>query len=209
MAAPRSRGLDEPWAEASRGRAGGSRRGTQTNKVRHATTVLDLTAPPQPGGDAFYCLGMATSGADAPARRYDVRHREVTAASPAEVWAWYANPDRWRRWDGGVASVELDGPFATGTRGHLRLPNGRRGRLRLLDVRAGAAFTDRVRLPLLTITTQHELVPQGSGCEIVHTVRLGGTLARFFPRLMALPVRRSLPTSVAQLAFLAARETVS
>lgn len=152
---------------------------------------------------------MASSGADAPARRHDVSHREITAASPAEVWAWYADTDRWRRWDGGVAAVELDGPFASGTRGHLRLPNGRRGRLRLLEVRDGAGFTERVRLPLLTITTRHELVPQEVGCEIVHTVRLGGTLARFFPRLMALPVRRSLPASVAQLAFLAARETVA
>ncbi len=135
-------------------------------------------------------------------------HRETTAATAEDVWRWYADVDRWRRWDGGVQAVELDGPFETGTRGHVVLPNGRRGKLRLLDVTPDTAFTDVVRLSLLKLTTQHELTPTALGTEITHTVRVTGLLARFFPRLMVIPVRRALPASVAQLAFLAAREPV-
>jgi hypothetical protein len=87
------------------------------------------------------------------------------------------------------------------------LPNGRRGRLRLLDVTPGQSFTDVVRLPLLVVRTHHVIAPVGAGTEVTHTVQLRGLLARFFPRLTMIPVSRSLPTSVAQLAFLAARGT--
>jgi hypothetical protein len=151
---------------------------------------------------------MASSSSRSSRRIPEVSHRETTAAAPAAIWAWYADVDRWRRWDGGVTAVELDGPFASGTRGRVTLPNGRRGRLRLLDVRAGEAFTDVVKLPLLKVSTRHELTGVGLGTEITHTVRLGGMLAMFFPRLMTIPIRRALPASVAQLAFLAAHESV-
>ena len=138
-----------------------------------------------------------------------VTHAETTKASPATVWTLYSDVDQWRRWDGGVTTVTLHGPFATGTRGNVTLPNGRRGRLRLLDVREGAAFTDVVRLPFLTVRTRHNLDATHDGTTITHTVTLSGGLARLFPRLMTIPVRSALPASVAQLAFLAAHDPVS
>jgi carbon monoxide dehydrogenase subunit G len=143
------------------------------------------------------------------ARVSEVSHRETTAATTADVWRWYADVDRWRRWDGGVQSVELDGPFETGTRGHVILPNGRRGRLTLLDVTPGTTFTDVVKLSLLKLTTRHELTATALGTEITHTIAVTGLMARFFPRLLTIPIRRALPASVAQLAFLAAREPVA
>lgn len=144
-----------------------------------------------------------------PSSRSQVSHAETTAAPPAAVWSWYADPGRWPRWDTGLAAVELDGAFASDTRGRVTLPGGRRGRLRLHDVEPGTSFTDVVSLPLLRITTAHTLTAVGPRTRIEHTVALGGALARLFPRLMSQPVRRALPVSVARLARLAARETVA
>lgn len=128
----------------------------------------------------------------------------TTSASPAEVWAWYADVARWPRFDGGYRSVELRGPFADGTRGTVVLANGRTAPLRLRDVQEPGSFTDVLRLRGLTVTTRHRLEPAGSGTRITHTVALGGFFGRMFPRLTALPVVSSLPASVNRLARLAA-----
>lgn len=135
-----------------------------------------------------------------------VSHTETTRASAADVWAWYADVTRWPRFDAGVRSVDLSGPFASGTKGTVVLPNGRTVPIRLRDVHEGASFTDVQRLRGVTVTTHHRLDPDGPSTRITHTVSLGGFLGRLFPRLTTIPVRSSLPASVAQLAVLAARE---
>lgn len=136
----------------------------------------------------------------------EVSHSETTRASAAEVWAWYADVARWPQFDGGVGSVELAGPFASGTRGKVTLSNGRAVPIRLREVQDGRSFTDVQRLRGVTVTTRHLLEPDGAVTRITHTVSLGGFLGRMFPRLTAIPVRSSLPASVTRLAALAARE---
>lgn len=137
----------------------------------------------------------------------EISHSETTRASAADVWAWYADVARWPRFDGGVRSVQLSGPFASGTKGTVVLPNGRKVRIRLLDVHELRSFTDVQRLRGVTVTTHHRLDPDGASTRITHTVSLGGFFGRLFPRLTMVPVRSSLPASVAQLAVLAARES--
>jgi len=138
-----------------------------------------------------------------------VSHSETTRATPAEVWRWYADTSRWPRWDGGVRSVDLAGRFASGTRGTVLLPNGRRARLRLRDVVEPERFTDVVKLRGITVITAHHVLPEGPFTRVTHDVRLGGLLGRLFPHLIAAPVRRTLPATVAHLAFLAARDAAA
>jgi carbon monoxide dehydrogenase subunit G len=138
-----------------------------------------------------------------------VSHSETARATPAEVWAWYADVSRWPRWDGGIRDVTLNGPFASGTRGTVTLANGRKSKVRLLDVEDNSRFTDRVKLRGITVTTIHRIEPDGVFTRITHDVVLGGLLGRLFPRLIAIPVRRTLPATVAQVAFLAARDASS
>lgn len=136
----------------------------------------------------------------------EISHSETTRASTADVWAWYADVTRWPRFDGGVRSVQLSGPFASGTKGSVVLPNGRKVPIRLREVHEGRSFTDVQRLRGVTVTTHHRLDPEGALTRITHTVSLGGVFGRLFPRLTTIPVRSSLPASVARLAVLAARE---
>jgi hypothetical protein len=135
-----------------------------------------------------------------------ISHSETTRASAADVWAWYADVTRWPRFEGGVQSVQLSGPFASGTKGTAVLPNGRKVRIRLRDVHEGVSFTDVQWLRGVTVTTHHRLDPEEASTRITHTVSLGGVFGRLFPRLTTIPVRSSLPVSVARLAVLAARE---
>ncbi|HEY5334825.1 MAG TPA: SRPBCC family protein [Mycobacteriales bacterium] len=137
----------------------------------------------------------------------EISHSETTRTSAADVWAWYADVTRWPRFDGGVRSVQLSGPFASGTKGSVVLPNGRKVPIRLRDVHEGMSFTDVQRLRGVTVTTQHRLDPDGASTRITHTVSLSGFFGRLFPRLTTIPVRSSLPASVARLAVLASRDT--
>lgn len=130
-------------------------------------------------------------------------HSATTRAVPAEVWAWYADVTRWPQYEGGIRSVRLHGPFASGTRGRVVLANGASAGLRLKDVHEDSGFTDVQRLRGVTVTTEHRLDVVGGATRITHTVTVGGVFGRLFPRLTLVPVRAALPATVARLASLA------
>ncbi len=46
------------------------------------------------------------------------------AASPGRVWQLRADVAGWPRWNAGVAAARLLGPFATGSRFEMQLPDG-------------------------------------------------------------------------------------
>lgn len=51
-------------------------------------------------------------------------HTETTSASPAQLWAHYAEPATWPEWDHETAAVTVEGPLAVGTRGTLKPVKG-------------------------------------------------------------------------------------
>lgn len=74
-----------------------------------------------------------------------------THAKAAQIWALWADPALRPRWDEGVASVTLAGPFATGTTGVKKTASGRDARFALMDVSVESGFWERTRLPLVTL----------------------------------------------------------
>jgi hypothetical protein len=38
-----------------------------------------------------------------------------TAANPTRVWQLFADVARWKEWNAGIESIEMHGPFSTGT----------------------------------------------------------------------------------------------
>jgi len=83
-----------------------------------------------------------------------------TSASPARVWSILADVPRWPRWNAGIDTIELHGPFATGTSFSMRLP-GEDIPLRsvLLDVAAHERFVDETLVGDVRVVVSHEIVP--------------------------------------------------
>jgi hypothetical protein len=113
------------------------------------------------------------------------RTRPVTA-SPAAVWdRCYADAGAWPEWNPELASAELQGPFAAGSRARVRFRTGLRLQFRLIEVEAGRVFTDEARLPGARLGHRHLLDPHEDGTLLRNTIYFEGPLAWLWSRAMS------------------------
>jgi hypothetical protein len=97
-----------------------------------------------------------------------------TAATPAAVWALWADPGTWPSWDPAVVSVALDGDFEQGAAGTMVLTGGIEVPVTLEVVEPGRRYLDQLTMGDLVIRIDHVVEPAGSGAEItVGTVITG------------------------------------
>jgi hypothetical protein len=98
-----------------------------------------------------------------------------TTASVERVWSIYRDLAHWPRWDHGLASYQLDGPFAEGTAGRVQPVGGPELPFTLIHVEEGHSFVDRTPLgPETAIISRHELTHLASGAQITHIVEIEG-----------------------------------
>lgn len=134
---------------------------------------------------------------------WSFEHTETTTASPAELWARYAEPVRWPEWDDEISNVTMDGVMAAGARGTLKPAKGPATPFTFTEVTPGIAFTDVSRLPLARLTFTHLIEPVGNGCRFTHGVRITGPLSPLFARVLGRRVATTLPAAMRKLAKLA------
>lgn len=101
----------------------------------------------------------------------------VSAASPAEIWAWYADSTRTPNWDHLVSRRTISGPFATGTNGSNRGGGGLSFPFTFTEVVTNNHYIEVTRLPLATLTATHVLTPLANGTRIDHALIIAGPLA--------------------------------
>jgi hypothetical protein len=119
---------------------------------------------------------------------------EVTVTSdPERVFALYENVANWKQWDPDVASSSISGPFAAGTTGKLKPTNGPEAKIKIVSVEKNKSFTVQSRLPLCTMTFEHELFPVKGATRVVHRVSFNGPLSFFFGRVVGNQIRKGLP----------------
>ena len=53
---------------------------------------------------------------------WTVEHSIVTNAAPAAIHSLFADVATWPEWNKGIEWVTLDGPFAAGTHGQMKVP---------------------------------------------------------------------------------------
>lgn len=130
-------------------------------------------------------------------------HTETTSATPAQVWACYAEPTTWPEWDHEIAAVTLGGPMAVGTRGTLKPVKGPATPFTFTAVTPEAGFTDVSRLPLARLTFSHHIEAMATGCRFTHSVEISGPLSPVFARVIGKKIAARLPAAMRALARLA------
>ncbi len=130
-------------------------------------------------------------------------HAETTSGTPHQVWALYAEPATWPRWDHEIAAVTVEGPVAVGTRGRLKPVTGPAASFTFTEVTPGVGFTDVSRLPLARLTLAHHIEATASGSRFTHHVTITGPLAPLFARVLGKSLAASLPNAMRNLARLA------
>jgi hypothetical protein len=119
---------------------------------------------------------------------------EITInTSPERVFALYEDVANWKKWDPDVASSSIAGPFTAGTFGKVKPTKGPAANIELISVERNTSFTVRSKLPLCTITFEHELLGVGHFTRVVHRVSFHGPMSFFFGWVVGRQIRKALP----------------
>lgn len=120
-------------------------------------------------------VGLAGAALIFPSWQVDAS--EVSAATPAQIWAWYADTERTPNWDHLVVRRVINGPFATGPNGSNQGTGGPAFPWTFTDVRTNDHYTEVTRLYGATLTATHVLTPVAKGTRIDHALIVAGPLA--------------------------------
>jgi hypothetical protein len=110
---------------------------------------------------------------------WSYEHAKDTTAAPEEIWARWTDMPRWPEWNAGIASIEVDGPFAVGTRFRMTAPGEDEPvELMLVHIEPGAEFTDELDAGDFVVTTRHRLDHVADGLtRVVYRTEITGAAA--------------------------------
>lgn len=96
---------------------------------------------------------------------YEYEHTVEADAAPGAIWELYTDVAGWPRWDGSIVSMELDGPFASGTPATMTLEGMAPISSVLAEVEPERRFVDLSSVPEFGIEVrfEHHLAPRADG----------------------------------------------
>ena len=102
-----------------------------------------------------------------------------TSASPEAVWRTWSDTSTWQQWNPDIKSVNLDGPFATGTTGTMETGSGGKHNIRLDNVQANREFTlvSDIPMPATKAVFRCAIEPTPGGSRISQGVRITGLMS--------------------------------
>jgi Polyketide cyclase / dehydrase and lipid transport len=136
-------------------------------------------------------------------------HEVTTSAPPNAVWAVWTDVAGWGRWDKGLKSASLDGPFVTGARGTLTPLSGPNARFVVREVRQGESYRFTTALPFASLSVTRTIVSSGvssgqnASTVFRHDVRFDGLLGGFWAKRYGPGFRAALPPTMVGISTLA------
>jgi hypothetical protein len=118
---------------------------------------------------------------------------ETTATAEA-IWKIFRDVPGWKTWNAGIESIELEGPFVSGTWFTMKPPGQDAFRSRLIDVRENECFVDETRVGPLLVKVEHRIQSLGPQRTLVtyalaatgaDAAEIGPAIASDFPEVLA------------------------
>jgi hypothetical protein len=101
----------------------------------------------------------------------------VSTAPADKVWKIWSDTSTWGSWNPNVSSMELQGPFATGSTATMNTKAGQHHKMRLVDVQQGRSFVLETNvIPGTTFRFNCRVEPVGAETKISQTVEVKGPL---------------------------------
>ena len=125
-----------------------------------------------------------------------IEERIEINATPEQIFTFYENVSEWSSWDPDVQSSSIDGEFKTGAKGRLKPAKGPEAKIEFTEVTKNKSFTTISKLPLCTMSCEHELVSTSEGTEVAHKVVFSGLLSPLFGRLIGNGIKQGLPATM-------------
>jgi len=84
-------------------------------------------------------------------------HSIETTAAPEAIWRQWSDVDRWPEWNGDIERIELDGPFAAGSRITMVPVGDEPVELRIAEALEPELFVDEADLGEIVVRTIHRV----------------------------------------------------
>ncbi|WP_328964488.1 SRPBCC family protein [Streptomyces virginiae] len=129
-----------------------------------------------------------------------------TDATPEAIWRLWADVENWGAWNAEIQKIEIDGPFAAGTRITMTPPGEDPIPLRIAEVVEGELFVDEARFDGLLLRTVHRIDPIGQDrIRVVYRMEITGDGADEVGPQIGPGITADWPDTMAALAELALR----
>ena len=125
-----------------------------------------------------------------------IEERIKIKATPEQIFTIYENVSEWSSWDPDVQSSSIDGKFKAGAKGKLKPTKGPEAKIDFTEVTRNKSFTTTSKLPLCTMSFEHELASTSEGTEVTHKVAFSGLLSPVFGRLIGRGIKKGLPATM-------------
>lgn len=123
-----------------------------------------------------------------------------TTASPDKVWKVWADTSTWGEWNPNVTTMELHGPFQSGSSAVMNTPAGQHHQMKLVDVTPGRSFALETRvIPGTMFRFNCRIDPSGGKTKISQYVEVKGPLG-FLGFMFGPQVSKEFPTLLQNLA---------
>ena len=130
---------------------------------------------------------------------WSFEHTEQTTATPERLWAYYVDAVTVPLWDPLVAEIRRNGPFATGTTGTSKPPQGPRVKSLLTEVAPYTSYTEVNQLPFARLSWTHRITPTQSGSTLTHGVIFSGPLSSLFALFLSKNFAHGIPLAMQRL----------
>ena len=129
---------------------------------------------------------------------WQITHSVETNASPAFAWQYWTNV---ANWDDPPAKFELDGPFATGSRGLTRLPGQEPLRWRIQEVIPSTAATIELSLDGAALSFEWRFAGLADGrTRLTQRIALEGENAGLYLSQIDAAFTANIPVAMNRLA---------
>lgn len=123
-----------------------------------------------------------------------------TAASADQVWKVWSDTSTWGEWNPNVTTMEMHGPFQSGTSAVMNTPAGQHHQMQLLDVVPGRSFALETRvIPGTLFRFNCRIDGSGGKTRISQHVEVKGPLG-FLGFMFGPGVSKEFPTLLQNLA---------
>jgi hypothetical protein len=124
-----------------------------------------------------------------------------TTASAERVWKVWSDTSTWGEWNPNVTTMDMAGPFQSGTAAVMNTPAGQHHKMRLVDVEPGRGFALETNvIPGTTFRFNCRIEPEDGKTRISQHVEVKGPLGPVLRGMVGPQVSKDFGTLLRNLA---------